>query len=524
MAKKEKVILLALKNEEDISEFTKFLNRKEYTFISSDNGSKAIELALDGPPALIIVDCQLPLIEGSHLFKILRNNPYTSSVPFLFISSRPLDIKGFNVDHDIFITKPFLWEELHDHIQRSFSSTGIPKDMGDKEIQGKLSRVPLVDILQMLHMNKNEGELNLTTGDLNGVVYVKDGEIYNAACGKVENEKALFRLLAWTDGIFEFRPVKLSIERMIETSCDHLLMEAMRQLDELKHSKDKFPDENLRIGPGIDTNALPKGLKPVMYEVMKLVEYYPRVGDIIEYCTFTDYEAYSTIANLLERDILKETMIGMDESNNGSTIIAPVNAIKIKEKIISNWSEMMFAGYGKILMIATTPNLVKTFAYSLKFLPDFSLNLHSAIVSDSEQSASVIGEVGTLRLYGNMEVTLFATPLAENMGPFLNSFSSNILGLIMLWDTNDEAALKRLKASKDIILSKRRIPVVHMHVGATAPEKKETENYSEALGVKKEENSYDLSSSDNKAIFEIFKTLLTDISGEGFVTSKVQAF
>jgi DNA-binding response OmpR family regulator/signal recognition particle receptor subunit beta len=518
-----KTILLALKNEEDFKEFTQYFDNKGYEYICADNGSKAMEFALDVPPKLIIVDCQLPLIEGSHLFRILRNNPHTSKVPFLFISNRALDIKDFKVGVDIFFTRPFLWDELNDQIQRSFSSAGTAGKMDDKEIQGRLSRVPLVDILQMLQISKNEGELHLSAGDLHAVIYLKDGFIYNAACGKVDKEKALFRLINWKDGLFEFHPTTLSIERRIQTGTDHLLMEAMRQLDELAHSKDKFPDIDLRIGANVDTDSLPSGLKPVMYEVMKLVIFYPRVGDIIEHCSFTDYEVYSTIANLLERDILKVTEPAPDESiPSDESIITPAQAIKIKEKIISNWSEMMLSGYGKLLILSTSPNLVKTFAYSLKFLPNFSLNSHSVIVSDDKQSANVIGEIASLKLYGNMEVTFFSTPLAGRMGPFLGSFSSNILGLIILWDSTNKDLLLRLKADKDTILSKRRVPVVHIRAGGEDVEE-DVKKYNKALGVKKDENNYDLSNSDDKAIFEIFQQLLVDISGEGFVTSKVNA-
>ncbi len=517
----EKRILLALKSKEDFTEFIGFLQRAKHPHTIATNGAKAMELALDNLPSLVIVDCQLPLIEGSHLFRILRNNPYTSDVPFLFISNRPLDIKGFNVGVDIFVTRPFLWEELHEQIKRSLACSVSARKMGDKEIQGRLSRAPLVDILQMLHMNKNEGELNLTKGDLQGAVYLKDGEIYNAVCGKVEREKALFRLLTWKDGVFEYRPLRLTLERKIQSRTEHLLMEAMRQLDELENSKDKFPSINLRIGPDVDTNALPTGLKPVMYEVLKLVEYYPRVGDVIEHCSFTDYEVYSTIANLLGRDILKKLDMEDDKTSTGHQAVTPAQAIKIKEKVISNWSGMMLADYGKIMILSSSPDLVKALAHTLKFLPDFSLNSKSPIVRGGVESSRVIGEIGSIKLYGNMEVTLFSTPLAARMGPFLRSFSTNILGLIILWDSTDTQLLSRLKAGKNIILSKRRVPVVHINLGASEPESQVYDEYCKGLNVKKEENTYNLSNSDHMMAFEIFQRLLLDISGEGFVTSRV---
>lgn len=71
-------------------------------------------------------------------------------------------------------------------------------------------------------------------------MYIKDGEILNASIGDVEKGKALFRLLVWKDGRFEFLPKSIDMLPKIQGSFDNLLMEDMRQYDELERNKDGF--------------------------------------------------------------------------------------------------------------------------------------------------------------------------------------------------------------------------------------------------------------------------------------------
>ena len=60
--------------------------------------------------------------------------------------------------------------------------------------------------MQILGMNKRSGKLTLERGNERGEIVVAEGRPVNARLGRVEGEKALFRLLAWTEGTFTFTP------------------------------------------------------------------------------------------------------------------------------------------------------------------------------------------------------------------------------------------------------------------------------------------------------------------------------
>ena len=77
-------------------------------------------------------------------------------------------------------------------------SVGPAEEGGD--FRGDLQQVSSVDLLQLLAMNRRSGTLSINTQAGNGEVRIKSGEIVDAVFRRLEREKALYRLLAQTDG------------------------------------------------------------------------------------------------------------------------------------------------------------------------------------------------------------------------------------------------------------------------------------------------------------------------------------
>lgn len=51
------------------------------------NGQSALDHALRSPPALVLTDVMMPLMDGKELLQALRNHPATSLVPVVFLSA-----------------------------------------------------------------------------------------------------------------------------------------------------------------------------------------------------------------------------------------------------------------------------------------------------------------------------------------------------------------------------------------------------------------------------------------------------
>ena len=91
------------------------LSEAGYLVAQADSGARAIELANQSIPELIILDVVMPEMNGYQLCTFLKANPHFADIPVIFISS--LDetsskVRGFEVGGVDYIIKPFEKEEV----------------------------------------------------------------------------------------------------------------------------------------------------------------------------------------------------------------------------------------------------------------------------------------------------------------------------------------------------------------------------------------------------------------------------
>ncbi|MBI1911478.1 MAG: DUF4388 domain-containing protein [Deltaproteobacteria bacterium] len=504
-------ILLAFRNDEEIKEFSEYLKGIGYDAVSARDGARALEIAIAEVPSLIMAELDLPVIGGERMFQIIRHNPHTSRIPFLFIANNIADIKGFRTGIDIFLLRPLNLGELQARIRQTLSFKE-GSSLTSKDIEGKLSHMSLADILQFLHLNKKEGELKVTSGNRTGSIYIKDGQLFNAVTEGVEKEKALFRLLEWNEGKFEFVPKTISITKKIKLTTGNLLMEGMRQIDEFKKQQEHFPDKKTILTAKIEASMLPKGIQPIIHEIMQLVRTYPKVSDLVEHCTHPDYEAYKTITSLIGRGVLQEDKKG-DNTAMPDEFLTPDQAISIREKIISRYADMFNFSHGKICIISTSGSLAAKFISLCRKIPGFSVYGKTALSNIALENP--LGEVASLKIYGGMELVLFPIPTVNNMGPLWKAFSTNLVGLILLWDKEGTADLQEMAEAKREILLKRRVPVVHGYFGEPSPA--EESACKKALGLKADEPLFRINEQDRTVAFEVFYSLFGSLLRDDYV-------
>ncbi|MCG7857618.1 response regulator [Flavihumibacter sp.] len=81
-----------------------------YHAFTAENGKKGVELALVEKPDLVVCDIMMPELDGYGVLHLLRKNPETEHVPFIFLTAkveRSDFRKGMEMGADDFITKPF---------------------------------------------------------------------------------------------------------------------------------------------------------------------------------------------------------------------------------------------------------------------------------------------------------------------------------------------------------------------------------------------------------------------------------
>lgn len=227
----------------DLAEMAELLQQQGFELHPCVDGAKALEMALTLAPDLAVVDTGVPLLPAAKLAQILRSNPRTEGLDFVFVGREGEEVDGFRRRRDLFVPRPFNPEQLLARILGHFARKERTEQLSrqEKEIEGSLAQISLVDLLQVFGLNRKDGVLSLRRGEERGSIHLLGGAVVNARCGRVEAQKAFYRLLGWEEGLFSFRPMALETEPRIAAPMDHLLMEGLRQHDEMLAQAERLP-------------------------------------------------------------------------------------------------------------------------------------------------------------------------------------------------------------------------------------------------------------------------------------------
>jgi two-component system, OmpR family, alkaline phosphatase synthesis response regulator PhoP len=113
------IVLVADDSRTVLSMVTSRLERRGYEVVTAANGEDALQLARQRVPTLVILDVEMPGIDGLEVTRRLRAEPATSEVPIVLLTSLDEEmavVAGFAAGATGYITKPFSPQELEDQI------------------------------------------------------------------------------------------------------------------------------------------------------------------------------------------------------------------------------------------------------------------------------------------------------------------------------------------------------------------------------------------------------------------------
>jgi two-component system, cell cycle response regulator DivK len=83
-------VLLVEDNEKNLKLFRDVLRATGYVTLEASTGEEAVELAVSGSPALVLMDVQLPGIDGVEALRRLRSDQRTASIPVLALTAQAM--------------------------------------------------------------------------------------------------------------------------------------------------------------------------------------------------------------------------------------------------------------------------------------------------------------------------------------------------------------------------------------------------------------------------------------------------
>jgi hypothetical protein len=173
---------------------------------------------------------------------------------------------------------------------------------------GKLEEVPLPDLLQLFHTSKKNGVL-VVRNEHEGKIYLKQGRVYYASIDdnhELGPAKSFNRIITWETGDFELQPPdNQEFMTELDMSTEALLMEALRQLDELKRIQGQLPPPNAQLQLAMPMTAQLRELTPEELDVLQLVHNYGSLNGVLDHSVQDDVGCATIIVSLLQRDYVR---------------------------------------------------------------------------------------------------------------------------------------------------------------------------------------------------------------------------
>jgi hypothetical protein len=117
------------------------------------------------------------------------------------------------------------------------NTSEVPNELARKPrrargVSGSLQEMALADLIQILANGRKSGRLEVSNGSVHGEMFFHQGSIHDARLGELRGSEAVYAILYFTEGSFSLVPADVFVEDAIGIPTHHLLLEAMRRLDE----------------------------------------------------------------------------------------------------------------------------------------------------------------------------------------------------------------------------------------------------------------------------------------------------
>ncbi|MCE9668067.1 DUF4388 domain-containing protein [Myxococcus stipitatus] len=415
-------ILIADPDLESVRALSRALRTKGYQVHYAPDGSRALEVAVLRHPDLTLFDEGCRLLEARTFIQILRTNPRTEDIPVV-LTTASFDGDRFRGLRDGYLRKPFNLDEVLSRIEHIFRRNEAAKDLKveQQEIEGSLSQLSIPDLMQLLGMNRRSGRLSLERGNERGEIAVVEGRPVNAKLGRVEGEKALFRLLAWSEGTFTFSPGTNQVRVRINRAMDDALLEGMRQSDEVNRLLPGLPPRHTRLvlAPDVD---LQQDQHPVTAQVVDLLRQPRALGEVLDLAPAPDLEVLGVLTTLMQRGVAR-LADGAGTDASASELLGAAEVHALRGRILRTKAPAKVAT-AKIFVCGSGASAARRVMARVPGL--------EALSAEPTAVKSGFGTLGRLVLSDVLRLDFCVLPPAEAARPLWRPFSAGAVGALLL--------------------------------------------------------------------------------------------
>ena len=188
---------------------------------TATGGLDALAACVRRTPDVVIVDRNLPVLDGYRVIDQMARVPALADVPVVIVSAHAEDLpEAFERGARDFVAKPYSPIELVARVRR-LARHERPA------LRGSLAAMPLTALLALFELERVTGRLVLAGSWID----LRAGRIVDAATPDSTGITALYELLDRDTGTFEL--VRTTPSGELELSVSHVLLEHARRTDEI---------------------------------------------------------------------------------------------------------------------------------------------------------------------------------------------------------------------------------------------------------------------------------------------------
>lgn len=330
-----------------------FLSNWGYDVDDAKNGKIALEKVQAKKPQLVLLDLEMPEMDGFETCERLKTNPDTEWIPviiFTGLEKMPYRVRGFRHGADDYVVKTVEPDELRTRIElvlkrtQEYSSlagltgdddaspaptpsspssgTGTESPPAAQAVSVSLSRTSFPEAIRLVLARGGNGVVHIRDGARTGAVHVLDGDVVHAAVRNDEGEDAFYELALWRSGELEFQPTDPGKSRTIRTPTRSLLVEASRRADAWAMISSKVPSFDLVPKWVPLSGASSIRLTKSDWAVIRLVNGRRTIREIVDVLETDMFEAGRVVFSLITVGVLR--LDDGADSRDGAFDLVPV--------------------------------------------------------------------------------------------------------------------------------------------------------------------------------------------------------
>jgi len=346
-------ILIVDDNHNNLKVLSQALKNAGWTVAIAKNGEIALKQVKHTPPALILLDVMMPVLDGFETCKRLKKDPETIEIPVIFMTalSDTVDkVKGLSIGAVDYITKPFQTEEVLARVSIHYQLRSLTKQL--EEHNQRLEEQVAERTAQLVQQEKMASLGNLAAGvahEINNPLTFISGNV-DAAQGYIRD---MFQILKLYQQEVD-RPSENLLEAIEEVELEFLEEDLPKVIASMHSGVERIRDisTSMRIFSRRDSaakvefdlhEAIESTLLILKYR-LKPKEKRPAIEIIKKYGELPPVLGFPGPLNQVLMNILANAIDALEESTNGSeerkknkiTIMTEVNYAKAIVRIKDN--------------------------------------------------------------------------------------------------------------------------------------------------------------------------------------------